>query len=90
MDLFVGVEGNKSEQDFFAKNSGPGKLYSGGPKCIFNEKMDTISLFVFEIILSLKAIVCFSLSIFESHLALFLLQFTFKEITYDIDSLSSW
>ena len=39
MDLFVEVEGNESEQDFFAKNSGPGKLYPGDPKCMFKGKM---------------------------------------------------
>ena len=39
MDLFVEVEGNESEHDFFAKNSGPGKLYPGGPQCMFKGKM---------------------------------------------------
>ena len=35
MDQFADVEGNAAEEDFFDKNSGPGKLYPGGPTCLF-------------------------------------------------------
>jgi len=35
MDQFVEIDGLASEDDFFDKNSGPGKLYPGGPMCTF-------------------------------------------------------
>jgi len=35
MDQFTNVEDLASEEDYFNKNSGPGKLYPGGPICTF-------------------------------------------------------
>ena len=35
MDQFADVDGIASEEDFFDRNSGPGKLYPSGPVCTF-------------------------------------------------------
>ena len=42
--MFAEVSGNVEDQDFITKNSGPGKLFPGGPTCHFNGK--TVPCFV--------------------------------------------
>ena len=36
LDLEAEVTGDLSDDDFLAKNSGPGKRFPGGPTCHFN------------------------------------------------------
>ena len=38
MDIFAEINGAENDVDFFEKNSGPGKLYPGGPTCKFKGK----------------------------------------------------
>ena len=35
MDIFAQQEGDVSDKDYFKKNTGVGKLYPGGPTCVF-------------------------------------------------------
>jgi len=38
MDPFANIKNTPTEKDFFDNNSGPGKLYPGGPKCTYKGK----------------------------------------------------
>ena len=38
LDLFAEIDGSVTDSDFFEKNSGPGKMYPGGPKCKYKGK----------------------------------------------------
>ena len=38
MDVFVKVNGVATDDDFFKNNSGPGKMYPGGPTCHYKGK----------------------------------------------------
>ena len=39
MELLADVEGNTADHNLFDKNSGPGKVYPGGPTCKYKGKV---------------------------------------------------
>ena len=38
LDEFAQIEGKKEDSDFIIKNSGPGKMFPGGPQCTYRGK----------------------------------------------------